>query len=104
MPGADRIVVQKEHLGDRLAAHPIVQQQQGIGPPRQSVSHRPISGQFNQVATRFGVKEAGADHAMTRIVVELIRKRRIRVLKESGYTMSTFTYSTFAAVALLASL
>ena len=25
------------------------QQQQGIGPPRQSVRHRPISGQFNQV-------------------------------------------------------
>jgi hypothetical protein len=35
MPSADRIVVQKEHLGDRLAAHPLVQQQQ-----------------FNQVATR----------------------------------------------------
>src|SRR5882757_11176834 len=92
MPGADRIVVQKEHLGDRLAAHPIVKQQQGIGPPRQSVSHRPISGQFNQVSTRFGVKEAGADHAMTRIVVELIRKRRIRVLKESGYNADMRDY------------
>jgi hypothetical protein len=34
MPGADRIVVQKEHPGDRLSAHPIVQQQQGIGPPK----------------------------------------------------------------------
>src|SRR5271155_1077348 len=85
MPGADRIVVQIEHLGDRLAAHPIVQQQQGIGPPRQSMSHRPISGQFNQVATRLRVKEATANHAMTRVAAELIRKRRIRVLKESGY-------------------
>src|ERR1700733_8718343 len=84
MPGADRIVVEKEHLGDRFAVQPIVEQQQGIGPPRQSVSHRPISGQFNQVATRFGVKEAGADHAMTTIAPELIRKRQIRVLKESG--------------------
>src|ERR1700678_3879834 len=88
MPGADRIVVQKEHLGDRLAAHPIVQQQQGIGPPRQSVSHRPVSGQLHQVATRFGVKEAGADHAMTRVATELIHKRQIRVLKESGYNWS----------------
>jgi DNA-binding transcriptional regulator YdaS (Cro superfamily) len=25
------------------------------------MSHRPISGQFNQVATRFGVKEATAN-------------------------------------------
>src|SRR3984957_983033 len=86
MPGADRIVVQKEHLGDRLATHPTVQQQQGIGPPRPSVGPRPILGQFNQVATRFSVKEAGADHAMTRTAVELIRKRQIRVLKESGYS------------------
>ncbi|MEA2789364.1 MAG: hypothetical protein QOG73_1770, partial [Acetobacteraceae bacterium] len=48
--------------------------------------HRPISGQFNQVSTRFGVKEAGADHAMTRIAVELIRKGLFRILPESGYT------------------
>jgi hypothetical protein len=39
------------------------------------VSHRPILGQFNQVATRLRVEEAGADHAMTRIAAELIRKR-----------------------------
>jgi hypothetical protein len=51
------------------------------------MSHRPISGQFNQVATRFGVKEATANHAMTRVAAELIRKRRIRILKESGYMM-----------------
>jgi hypothetical protein len=50
------------------------------------VSHRPVSGQLNQVSTRFGVKEAGADHAMTRIAVEPIRKGRVRVLKESGYS------------------
>src|SRR5271154_5787348 len=91
MPGADRIVVQIEPLGDRLAAHPIVQQQQGIGPPRQSMSHRPISGQFNQVATRLRVKEATANHAMTRVAAELIRKRRIRVLKESGYRLTFAT-------------
>src|ERR1700756_2727638 len=96
MPGADRIVVEKEHLGDRFAVQPIVEQQQGIGPPRQSVSHRPISGQFNQVATRFGVKEAGADHAMTRIAAELIRKRRIRVLKESGYILGSLATRTLS--------
>ena len=84
MPGADRIVVQIEHLGDRLTAHPIVQQKQGVGPPRQSMSHRPISGQFNQVATRFRVKEATANHAMTRVAAELIRKGRIRILKETS--------------------
>ena len=67
-----------------LAAHPIVQQGSGIGPPRQSMSHRPISGQFNQVATRFGVKEATANHAMTRVAAALIRKGRIRILKELG--------------------
>jgi hypothetical protein len=50
------------------------------------MSHRPISGQFNQVATRFRVKEATANHAMTRVAAELIRKRRIRVLKVGVYT------------------
>ena len=33
---------------------------------------------------RFGVKEATANHAMTKVAAELIRKRRIRVLKEVG--------------------
>jgi hypothetical protein len=53
------------------------------------VSHGTIATQVNQVATRFRVKEAGADHAMTRIAAKLIRKRRIRVLKESGYTSAS---------------
>jgi hypothetical protein len=48
------------------------------------VSHGTIATQVNQVATRFRVKEAGADHAMTRIAAKLIRKRRIRVLKETS--------------------
>ena len=69
-------------LATSLAAHALVQQHQRVGPPGQPVSHRTIAGQVNQVATRFGVKEAGADHAMTRVAAELIRKRRIRVLKE----------------------
>ncbi len=36
---------------------------------------------------RFRVKEATANHAMTKVAAELIRKRRIGVLKESGYMM-----------------
>jgi hypothetical protein len=60
------------------------QQQRGIGPPRQSVSHRPISGQFNQVAARFSVKEVTANHSMTRVAAGPIRKRGTWVSKGSG--------------------
>ena len=43
MPGADRVVVQKQYLRDRLAAHPLVQQQQRIRTPPQTMSRRPVS-------------------------------------------------------------
>ena len=64
---------------------------QRVGAPGQSMSHRAIAAQVNQVATRFGVKEAGADHATTRIAAELIRKRLFRVPEESGYNCGKCT-------------
>ena len=50
MPFADRVVVQKEHLGDPLAAQSIIQQRQRIGAPRQPMFHRPVPRQGDQVS------------------------------------------------------
>jgi hypothetical protein len=62
VPGSDRVIVEKQHLGYRCATHAIVQQHQRIRPPRQTVSGRAITRQLDQVAARFAVQEAPADH------------------------------------------
>jgi hypothetical protein len=62
VPGPDRVVVQKQHLGDRLTAHAVVQQHQRVGAARQPVRGGPVAGQLDQVVSRFGVQEAAADH------------------------------------------
>src|SRR6516225_3481419 len=48
MPPTDRIVVEKQHLGDLLTAHSAVEQNQSIGPPSQAIRHRTITRQRNQ--------------------------------------------------------
>src|SRR5476649_37172 len=93
IPGADGVVVQQQDFRDIAATHPIIQQHQCIGAPGQPVSHGAIAAQLNQVATRYGVEEAGSDHAMTRIAAELIRKGLFRVSAESGYTIESATES-----------
>src|SRR5664279_2063500 len=91
MPSADGVVVQIQDLRGRLAAHPVVQQQQRVGPSGQAMRSRSVPRQFGQVLTRFGVEEASADHAMTRVAAELIRKGLFRVPAESGYTLKSRT-------------
>ena len=62
VPGPDCVAVQKQHFGDRLTAHSLVQQQQRIGAAGQPVLGGTVAGQLNQVASRFAVQEARADH------------------------------------------
>ena len=62
IPGPDRVVVEQQHLGDRLTAHAFVQQHQRVRAPRQPVRSRTVARQLNQVAARFAVQEAAADH------------------------------------------
>ncbi len=87
-PRPDRVIVDEQHPGGGLAGHTVIQKQDRVGPPRQTVRHRPVTGQFDQVFTQFGVEEAGADHARTRIAAELIRKGFFRVPAESGYIIN----------------
>src|SRR5271165_669029 len=84
-PRPDRVVVNEQNPGGGLAGHAVIQKQNRVGPARQTVRSRPVTGQLDQVFTRFGVEEAGADHGRTRIAAELIRKGIFRVPAESGY-------------------
>src|SRR5271166_716038 len=73
-PGPDRVVVDQQHSGDRLAAHPVVQQHQCIGTARQTMGGRSVAGQLDQVLPRFAVKEAGPYHPIGRIQLAPFRK------------------------------
>src|SRR5580704_16733425 len=83
-PGTDGVVVQQQDLRDFTATHPTIQQHQRVGAPGQSMRHGTVASQVNQVAARFGIKEASADHARTRIAAELIRKGLFRVPPETS--------------------
>jgi hypothetical protein len=45
VPGSDRVIVEKQHLGDSRTTHSIVKQHQGIGAPRQPVRGRAVTRQ-----------------------------------------------------------
>jgi hypothetical protein len=62
VPGPDGVAVEQQHFGDRLTAHAFVQQHQRVGAASQAVRGRTVAGQLNQVAARFAVQEARADH------------------------------------------
>ena len=49
VPLPDGVVVDMEHFGDVLAARPVVQQNQRIGPSRQPMRRRPVASQRDQV-------------------------------------------------------
>src|SRR5271166_3637273 len=85
-PGPDRVVADQQHSGDRLAAHPVVQQHQCIGTARQTMRGRPVAGQLDQVLPRLAVKEATPYHPIGRIRFAPFRKGAFRILGESGYT------------------
>jgi hypothetical protein len=55
VPGSDRVIVEKQHLGYGFATHAVVQQHQRIRAPRQPVSGRAIPRQLDQIAARFAV-------------------------------------------------
>jgi hypothetical protein len=60
IPGPDRVLVEKQHLGYGFATHAIVEQHQRIRTPRQTVRSRTVARQLNQVATRFVVQPTSA--------------------------------------------
>ena len=87
IPSPNRVVVHKQYLDHCLATHAAIQQQKRVRPARQTVSHRPIPSQVNQVLPRFRVQEIATDHERIRIAVHQIRKSEARVLVESGYRL-----------------
>jgi hypothetical protein len=62
VPRPDRVVVDEQHFGCRLAGHAVIQKQNRVGPTSQTVRRRPISSQVDQILTRFRVEEASTDH------------------------------------------
>jgi hypothetical protein len=50
IPSPDRVVVEEQHLGDQRTTHPLVQQHQRVGAPRQPMHGGAVTGQFDQVA------------------------------------------------------
>jgi hypothetical protein len=62
VPRPDRVVVDEQHPGCRLAAHAVIQKQHRVGPTPQTVRRRPVSSQLDQVFTRCRIKKAAADH------------------------------------------
>ncbi len=55
IPSGDRVVVEKQHLGDSTTAHALIQQRQRVGPAGQAMRIRAIACQLDQVASRFRV-------------------------------------------------
>jgi hypothetical protein len=62
VPATDRVVVEVENLGDRHAAHAVVEQQQGIGSPRQTCLRLAIAHQRDEVLPHARIEKAAANH------------------------------------------
>src|ERR1019366_3772175 len=88
VPGSDRVVVQKQHLGDGRAAHANVQQDQRVGSTGQAVRNGTVAGQLDQIAAGFAVEEARTDHAGSRIASLPVGKRQMRISDESEYIIT----------------
>ena len=67
VPGADGVVVQQQHRGDRSTVHAIVPQHQRVRTPGQPMRRRPVAGQLDQLLPRWRVQETGSDHGSGRI-------------------------------------
>src|SRR5271166_846733 len=93
-PGPDRVVVDQQHSGDRLAAHPVVQRHQCVGATRETMGGRPVARQLDQVLPRFAVEEATPCHPIGRIPLAPFRKGVSRILGESGYTSKPSKFLT----------
>jgi hypothetical protein len=61
-PSANGIVTQQQNLGGGRVTHAIIQQYERVGAPRETVSCRPVAGQFDQVLPRLGVEETSVAH------------------------------------------
>jgi hypothetical protein len=85
VPGSDRVIVEKQHLGDSRTTHAIVKQHQGIGAPGQPMRGRAVTRQFDQIASGFRVQEVRANHGRSRIASGLDGKRLFRIPEESRY-------------------
>ena len=84
MPIPNRIVVEKQNLGDLGAAQPIVQQQNGVRPSRQPMQHRPGLHQGDQGGALRRWKEAGTNHVPSRIHPERFRNRFFAISMSRG--------------------
>ena len=87
IPSADGVVVQQQHLRNRIAAHPIVQQHQRVRTPGQTMSGRPVPSQLDQVSPRFSSSRKPARIIRSvEIRITPLGKRNLRILGESEYT------------------
>src|SRR4051794_19673254 len=89
-----------KNLRDRRAAHAIVQQDQRVCSSGQAARDGTIASQLDQVTAGFGVEEARADHAGSRIALRPVGKRRMRILNESRYSANILFSSATSIVNL----
>src|SRR5579864_472242 len=97
MPGADRVVVQQQHLRHGFAAHAVVQQHQRVRSPGQTMRGRPVSSQLDQILPRFAVQEPRPYHQPGRIRFAPLGKGTGRILMESRYILN-YSYGVAAGM------
>ena len=68
VPRPDRIVVDQQHPANILAAHPAVQQHQGVRPPGQTMLSQPVPSQLGQVLPFLRCQKAAANHGSEKIL------------------------------------
>ena len=73
-PVADRVVVKKQRSGHSLAAPPVIEQHNRVGPPRHTRGRRPVARQPDQSCPILFAKEAASNHSPIRIPSATKRK------------------------------
>jgi len=84
VPGADDVVVDEQNLGHGFAAYGVVEQHKGIRSTGKPMRCRPVTGQLDQVAARYSIREAGGIVGQNRIDVRAVGKGFVGLPKRRG--------------------
>ena len=85
MPAANRVVVHIEHPRHLLAAQPVVEKQERIGPARDAMLLGRTPNQRLQMRPLIAGKKTPTDHDRSRIEIDPPVNPSIRKIRESGY-------------------
>ncbi len=86
MPAPDGFVIDEQRRGDTLTAPAVVEKDQRVRPPRQTMRRRPVSRQRDQIGPVFRRKVTPANHERNKNPNFDPRQPPLpRFLNESGY-------------------